>query len=64
MLQKIPLFLFFTFAISSHAETKSPVPAHPLRINELLKELQLRDDGTGDIVVCGLQQVAQSMYDH
>ena len=36
MLQKIPLFLFFTFAISSHAETKSPVPAHPLRINELL----------------------------
>jgi hypothetical protein len=28
------------------------------------KELQLRDDGTGDIVVCGLQQVAQSMYDH
>ena len=35
-LQKIPLFLFFTFAISSHAETKSPVPAHPLRINELL----------------------------
>ena len=36
MLPKIPLFLFFTFAISSHAETKSPVPAHPLRINELL----------------------------
>jgi len=36
MLQKIQLFLFFTFAISSHAETKSPVPAHPLRINELL----------------------------
>ena len=36
MLPKIPLFLFFTFVISSHAETKSPVPAHPLRINELL----------------------------
>ena len=36
MNQRILLFLFMSWAISSHAETDPSVPVHPLRINEVL----------------------------